>query len=218
MSAASRNRTYWRKFRKGQGFTLLEAIVAAMVTVILFGLFFQFLIPGMKAYALSTVRTEIQQETLRSLQKIVSDLDLAVYPGVSVYSNAGGPVYLGIVRMENVDNEGFQTWEQGLVVYSWEGPGMPFIRKVWMMPTKPSVPSVFSEAQLQGISLDASIQKQVMAQDVEEVTIVKNPGGPPVSPPIEISIKVKRKSPITRPGHEWEYFYCTRKIWLRNQL
>jgi hypothetical protein len=238
MSAASRNnrtRHFTGRPRRRSGFTLLEAVVATALFIILFGLFFEFLLPCLRTYAVSEVRTEIQQEALRSIEKITSDFELAVTAGVSIYTAGSvpetGPVYLGMMQI-NADNpvsadpttdSGDHVWAQSIVVYSWKGKGEPLIRKVWTPATPPTLspspalvsPTHFTESTLVQIANEPLLKGQILARKVVELRLVYKDEANEQKPPYEVTIHVDRDSPVGRV--QPETFTCSRKISLRNQ-
>lgn len=238
MSAASRDNSVSSiavRPRRHPGFTLLEAVVATALFIILFGLFFEFLLPCLKTYAVSEVRTELQQETLRSIERITSDFDLAVTSGVSIYTAGSdpetGPVYLGIMRIDT-DNPvaadaqtdaGDHVWAQSLVVYSWKGKGEPLIRKIWTPSGPPTLspspslggPTTFSRDTLVQIADAPLLKGQILARRVNELSFTYNDDLGRKVPPYTVKIQVDRDSPVGRV--QAETFTCSRIISLRNQ-
>ncbi|MDQ7821354.1 MAG: type II secretion system protein [Candidatus Eremiobacteraeota bacterium] len=208
-----------------RGFTILELLVACAVLVILMSLVIAFLVPGMRISALGAARVEIQQEALRSIQKINTDLDLSVPAGVGLYITGAvpkqGPLYLSVMRLSYVDPQGKQLWEDNLVVYSWKGPGTPLVRKVWTPSSQPALgltfttPSRFLQSQIIQIADEPLLRGQIVARDVAELNMESSSAAPTVSSPVKITIKLSREAATGRKDPE--VFELSRTIGLRNQ-
>lgn len=209
------------------GFTLLEFLVATTMGFVLLGLLFFMIVPGMRTYALGQIRTEIQMEALRVVHSITSDLDLSVASGISLFTIGSdpetGPVYLGIMRISNIESDGTQHWDQSLIVYSWAGNGSPVVRKVWT-PTSPpalgitlTTPARFSRSILSQIANEPFLKGQTLARDVSELRITCSTGGGSyVSPPFTVRIHIVREGATGRTTPE--EFKFVRTIGLRNEL
>jgi len=217
-----------RRHRPMSGFTIIEILVAAFLLTLLLSLIFAFLLPTMKAAALGSARAEIQQEALRALDSMGFDLMSSASSGISLCQPATepekGPLYIGILRVVNVDPQGNNIWEQALVVYYWKGAGSPLVRKVWSPASPPSLAIVISpdrpvrvgETDLSKIALDPGLSGQVLARDVSELLVTNSGMGASVSSPIELGITIARKAATGRSGSE--RFHLTRSVCLRYQL
>jgi hypothetical protein len=212
-------------WRDSAGFSVLEMLIAASVTVIFFGMVFAFLVPCMKIFALGSVRAQIQQEALRAANRVSGDLEQGVFPGVTLSLPSGdpdtGPMYLGVMRLENVDDRGRQILKQNLVVYSWAGVGSPIIRKEWRAGLPPSVTLTFNapagvpDATLLQIANEPALQGQILARDVDKFRIdCQNITTDPV-PPFIITLIISRADNTGRLGKET--FTIRRSVDLRNQ-
>jgi len=211
-----------------RGFTIIEILVAAVLLILLLSLIFAFLMPTMKAAALGSARAEIQQEALRALDALCHDLLRSASSGISLITPATdpekGPMYLGIIRIENVGPRGNNFWAQSLIVYSWKGIGSPLIRKVWTSSSPPSLgiilppncPARFQETTLSKIADEPGLKGQVLARDISELCITSEGMGSSVSSPLDLSITITRKAATGR--NKPEIFQLNRSICLRYQL
>jgi hypothetical protein len=218
----------WRERQGNQrlsGFTILEMLIACAVAVIFFGMVFAFLVPCMRIFALGSVRTQIQQEALRAANTVQMDLEQGVFPGVTLSLPTGdpetGPMYLGIMRLNDVDDRGRQILKQNLVVYSWAGKGFPIIRKEWDASRQPAVgltfdaPAGVPDAALLQIANEPTLQGKILARDVEKFRIdCQNITTDPV-PPFIITIIISREDSTGRLSKE--SFTIKRSVDLRNQ-
>ncbi|GEM_PF-987103 len=216
------------KYGHIRGFTIIELLVAAVLLILLLSLIFAFLTPTMKAAALGSARAEIQQEALRALDALCYDLLRSASSGISLITPATdpekGPLYLGIIRIENVGPLGNSIWAQALIVYSWKGTGSPLIRKVWTSSSLPSLgiilspgtPARFQQATLSQIAEEPGLKGQVLARDVSELRITSAGLGSSVSSPIDLSVTISRKAATGKIKPE--IFQLGRSISLRYQL
>jgi prepilin-type N-terminal cleavage/methylation domain-containing protein len=211
------------------GFTLPEVLVASALLVLLLSLVFMFLIPSIRVSLLCSTRVEIQQEALRSLDRLSGDLLSTVTAAISVSSTGAdperGPVYLGIMPIKSVDFSGHQIYEQKIIVYYWQGEGARLIRKEWTSSSPPSLPLVLdgktpfkvSEADLAKIAGESSLRERILARDVKELRVTSGiPSSPSLSSPITILLKLSRKEATGKKAAE--VFSYSRTITLRNEL
>jgi len=210
------------------GFTIIEILVAALLLTLLLSLIFAFLVPTMKAAALGSARAEMQQEALRSLDAMGCDLMSSASSGISLCAPAAdpekGPLYIGILRVVNVDPQGNNIWERSLTVYCWKGAGSPLIRKVWSPASPPSLavilspdtPSRFEESDLSKIADEPGLNGQVLARDVSALLVTSSGMGASVCSPVELGITITRKAATGRSSPE--RFHLTRSVCLRYRL
>ena len=196
--------------------------------ILLLGLIFAFLVPGMRVSILGFTRAEIQQEALRAINAIARDIEVSASGGISLVSTGSnpeaGPVRIGIVRAAGVDPVGNRQWEDRLIVYSWERSGKPLIRKEWTTPGPPmlaiplsgQVPVRAAASDLSAIADEPGLQAQFLARDVSELSITSPGGLSSVSTPVTLSITIKRQAATGRKDPEMVTF--TRIISLRNQI
>ncbi len=207
------------------GFTLLEVLVATALMLMLFGLVFAFLIPGMRTYALGSVQAEMQQEATMLLRNITNDLDLAVSGGVTVSpvtipTPNNGPVYLAVMKIESINDKGQQKWEDALYVYYWEKSGASVIRKIWTSTSLPSLgktlsaPVHFSDSELTQIINEPTLRTKVVARDVSLFEIAGATGSAWPQPPYTVTVEITRKAATGRS--EPEKFKLCRIFSLRN--
>ena len=209
------------------GLTLFEALVAAALTLLLLHMIVTLLVPTMRYSVKGSVTAEIQQESLRAINKISDDLEMSCAGGVSLSIPASnperGPVYLGIIRLQDTLPDGSKVWEKALIVYSWNGPGRPLIRKVWNESTPPSIsiplsssiPSRYPESVLTSIASEAALQGQILARDVNDFRITCARADD-VSSPIGILMELRRQA--ATGGINIVRFQISKTINMRNQL
>ncbi|MHC9541657.1 MAG: type II secretion system protein J [Vulcanimicrobiota bacterium] len=207
------------------GFSLLEVLVATALMLMLFGLIFAFLIPGMRTYALGSSQAEMQQEATMLLRNIANDLDLAVSAGVTVSPAVlstpnNGPVYLAVMKIESINDKGQQIWKDALYVYYWEKPGAPVIRKQWTSTSLPSLgktlnaPIHFTDSELAQIISEPTLKTKVMARDVINFEVYGATGSTWPQPPYNITVEISRKAATGKQDNE--KFKLNRIFSLRN--
>jgi prepilin-type N-terminal cleavage/methylation domain-containing protein len=126
-----------------RGFSLLELMVAMVLSLVVLGLTIAFLIPTMRASARGSARVEMQQQAVVALGRIASDLERSAPAAVSLNTGAYSailpkssptatpppqktPVVLAVQRLANVNSSGDQMWENQMEIYVWDpGAGNP---------------------------------------------------------------------------------------------
>ncbi|MDQ7826034.1 MAG: hypothetical protein RDV48_24740 [Candidatus Eremiobacteraeota bacterium] len=214
--------------KRGLAFTLAEIIIGSMLLLLLFGLFSSFLTTAMRSSVRGSIRAAIQQEAVTSLNRLCADLRLSAAGGISYYATGsppeGGPVYLGIMRLADIDSQGRQEWEQALVVYSWQGQGAPLFRKEWTPAItlaasfSPAlhIPAKASQATLEEIAGSTAITGQVLSRDVSEFKVTGAMSGGTVSSPLEPLITITRKGATGKSTPE--NFTLSTTISFKNEL
>lgn len=207
-----------------RGATLFEVLVAATLTLLLFSMIISFLIPTMRYSIKGAVTAEIQQEALRAVNRICRDLESSGTAGVSLFSpeSGKGPLYLAVIRLNDILPDGTRAWEESLTVYSWKGPGEPLIQKVWDPSFPPetgstidsSAPSHFSLSDLAAIAEEQSLKGKTLIRDVSYFSITC-PDSETVGSPLKISIRINREA--AAGGKNTVNFGISRTINLRNQ-
>ena len=208
---------------KFNGFTLLELIISAVLLLILLGLVFSFLIPATRASIKGSIRAEIQQEAMRTMNNIISDLTKSSGSAISITATMNdpetGPVAVAMVKIKDILPECQREWEQSLILYYWQGKGQPVYKRILSssecgIPLSANSPAKLSQSSLLSLAGSAGVKGQVLARDVDEFRITTAGFGNVLGSPVKLLIRIKRKA-ASGGGNE-EIFDISRSIKLRN--
>jgi type II secretory pathway pseudopilin PulG len=205
------------------GWTLLEVLIAAGLSFLLLGLIVTFLIPVLRYSGRGALRVELQQQVRVGLQRILEDLQRSTASGVSLLESdgQGGPVALGIVRLEELTAEAEQVWETQVVVYCWQPDTGRLIRKTWppappasLNPgLDPGKPTRLEPAELRLIAEEKNGTEVSVARDIALFEVSHAGSGASLQPPLVLKLVGQATPP---GGTEPERFEETRSVSLRN--
>lgn len=97
-----------------KGFTLFEMLVAFTLTVLLFGLLFQFLIPALKISNRVTVRAETQQQATIALRNMVTEIEETSLLGISFADDSS---IVAIHPVDKVTQNNTRVYADHLILY-----------------------------------------------------------------------------------------------------
>lgn len=207
---------------RGSGFTLLEMVVAGALTLIVFGLFFSVLAPVMHSSGRESVQVELQQLGLIASEKIINDLQASTPGGLTflVPTDDTEPSGVALHRIEDVNSDGLQVWEDHLVVYYWDRDSSRLYRKEWP-PTPPdfsepvltSRATVLDRAELWQVVVTPNGTERVLAAHVTDFVLqpANNPTG--VGQPLQLHLELEAEVPGTE---RLERFELDQQIYIRN--
>lgn len=95
---------------------MLEALVAASLTVLAFGLVHSYIVPMVRLQALGSQRADLQRAASRSLNRVVTDLRGTVAAGLSLVEVQGAEV-LAIHPLEGISVDGSRVFADHHVLY-----------------------------------------------------------------------------------------------------
>ncbi len=166
-----------------RAFTLFEVVVAASLTLILFGMLFSVLAPALHSSGREAVQVELQQIGFLASEKLIKDLERSA-PTALVFqipANPTEPAAVGIQAIRDVSAEGTQLWEDHLVVYSWDRGQGQLIRKVWppfppdlLKPLPTNQPTSLTPAELWQIATTPNGTERVLAGNVVDFGVTPN--------------------------------------------
>lgn len=197
-------------------------IVAGSLTLMVFGLFFSVLSPVMHSSGRESVQVELQQLALISSEKIIVDLQASTPGGLSflVPADDTEPSAVAIHRIEDVNSDGLQEWEDHLVVYYWDRDKSRLYRKEWP-PTPPDFAKpvtttramVLERAELWQVVVTPNGTERALAAHVTDFSLkpADNPTG--VGQPLQLHIEFEAEAPGTE---RLERFELDQQIYIRN--
>ena len=194
--------------RPGQGFTLLEVLVALVLFSLAGLLLVQIFGPTVQVATRSAHRIELHQSAWLAMDRITDDLAAATPGGWSHLSNSQQTV-LSVHRLFQMTPQGTRSWEDTLRVYSWEKtegviysvdwpPGPPNLGVTVPLDTSLSL----STAQLQLFVGADSPRRKILADQVSsfEVSQVNPPG----SQPLKVRIVLESDEPGVQAPQRFE--------------
>lgn len=114
-----------------RAFTLLEAIVAGAMLLLLLALTTRALISALSTARRGEQSASLQNQAAVSLNWLTADLRQTKLPQVTLYSSSDRAA-LGLVRFsDRATSTGMLVWEQNLVAYSWHRPTGRLTRRLW---------------------------------------------------------------------------------------
>lgn len=118
-----------------KGFSLLEALIASALLLLLMALMLQIVIPISKGSVRGSQQVELQQVAVLAVERLRHDLEAAPPAGIT----AGANDRYSFHRLVDVAADGSQIMATDLVVVWWERAERRLLRKVW-----PPAPPVLS--------------------------------------------------------------------------
>lgn len=116
------------------GFTLIELLVGFVLLGLLSMMFVWFIVPVMRMVQLGTTRVDIQQMAVLACNRIAADLQRSAPSGVSLHSKVAAdpgsePVVVGIVPIDDVDEEGRRVWDTEVIAFFWRRESKKLFRR-----------------------------------------------------------------------------------------
>jgi type II secretory pathway pseudopilin PulG len=141
----------WR-ISRADGFTLLEVLLAAAASLILFSMLAYTLVPVMSMSARNGVQVDLQQEAMVLLGRLDFDLSQTTAGGVTLGPPDNGSSHaVAINRFVSFGSSGTLDFDNKLIVYGWDAASGVCTRKSWppqpplaavtFMPTSPAAVS-----------------------------------------------------------------------------
>ena len=196
-----------------KGFTLVEMLVAFTLTVLLFGLLFQFLVPALKISSRTTVRAETQQQATLALRTMTSEIEETSLLGVSFSEDSS---VLAVHPVEKVTQNNQRTYADHVVVYLYDQENGQIWRHTWKKSADD--PSIESPRRLSDEEL-ASVQSHLqpggrrLVKDVAEFEFGHSGVGNLIQLPFQARIKMREQA--QSGSREFELI---RTVSLRNQI
>lgn len=198
--------------RRRSAFTLIEVIVGFTLTVLLFSLFFQFLIPALKISTRTTERAETEQQAVIALRNMIKEIETTSLFGVSFRSD-GSLVAVHPVTMVTQNND--RVYADHLVVYKFEKDHNQIVRYTWKDKDDPSIdsPRKLSSKELDDIEAHFQPDSRVLVRGVEEFEFTHSGVGDLIKQPFKVRLKMGHQT-----GDGSREFELVRAISMRNQI
>ncbi|MEW6281481.1 MAG: hypothetical protein AB1758_22920, partial [Candidatus Eremiobacterota bacterium] len=158
-----------------RGFSLAEALVACVLTLLILTLIFQVVIPMARGTVRGSQQIELQQVAGLAMNRLSEDLQSAPPSGVTLVpaGQPTEPVILAMHGLEGIDATGSQVYSDHLVVYWWRQSDGRLWRKTWP-PGQPSgrypaTDEVFEPTadELRALVADRNTTERVQASQVK---------------------------------------------------
>lgn len=200
-----------------KGFTLMEALVACALVLMIGALILQVVIPMARGTVRGTQQVELQQVGALALRRLCEDVQTSATAGIVLFPPAGeDPLMLSIHPLRGLDSIGDQVWADQLIVYWWKPGENKLWRTTWPhggvgpggrtpATDEPFRPTL---AELRDIVALDNPWRRVEASQVKDFKLDFK-----VSP-CSISLTVEAPAPDSRPP---ESFVLTRRVSLRNE-
>ncbi|MBI3928911.1 MAG: type II secretion system protein [Armatimonadetes bacterium] len=205
--------------RGKRGFTLLEVLVVAFLSVLGMVILVSVLVPTFRVAARGNQSVELQQMGAVAVQKLMADLDRTPVTGLVLPDQDSPRPSLALHRLSGVTAQGERQWDDRLVLYVWERQSGRLLRKEW-----PPEPPALS------IAIDPSRPLQPSGQEVDRIAGSSNSTERPLalhvtsfelssSSASELTLPLVLKLVLEQPlgGGESASLELTRKIYLRNE-
>lgn len=201
-----------------RGFTLLEVLVAAVLTLLVMGVAFGYLVPAWRASARIQTRVELQQSAVVALDRLTAELKTSAPGGVTL--SDGVPRILAINPVEKVQGNGLVVWKSSYILYVFEGdrleriewpPGGPAASPSQQLPTRAKR---LPRSQLVAIASAGDVARRQVAGDVVDFSWT-HPGSPDVfTQPLTFRLELSR---ATSAQPQAERVVLQRSVHLVNQ-
>lgn len=153
----------WQHYRnKYRAMTLVETLVAAGLSLLLFVWAVRWLLPMMGLQARGLERAELQHQTNRALSLLRHDLAVSNPAGIRAVMRADQAV-VAIQPLGPVAADGSLTWTPGLVFFRYDQDLQQVSRLQWQAPAGASLrrPLALSDDQLLSLSNQARLDRVV---------------------------------------------------------
>lgn len=204
-----------------RGATVLELLIALTIVVVVSALVALLLQSTSRAALRTTMRTEMQQQALVAIQRLLTDLRRSCCAGVSIRSGAN-PVALAICPMSQeglragsqtgVLNNGSLLWSDFYQIYSYDAGARTLNYREWP-PGNPSAtadeldvtkPRRLSSGRLAEVLNNPPARQLILMTGVTAFEIAYPPGGSDILmvQPVSIKVVLQRKGNTGRPDPE----------------
>lgn len=194
------------------GTTLVELMVGFTLTVLLFGLMFQFLIPALKISARTTERAETQQQAVLALRNLVREIETTSVLGVSLSADRSTVV---IHPVATVTQHNDRVYADRLVVYRFESEKNQILRYEWKGEDDPPIdtPRKLSIEEMAELETRFVGEGRVLVKGVESFAFSHSGTGELLAQPFTAHLRMQK-----RPGDGSREFEMIQAISLRNQI
>ncbi|MCA9791547.1 MAG: prepilin-type N-terminal cleavage/methylation domain-containing protein [Candidatus Eremiobacteraeota bacterium] len=147
-----------------RGMTLVETLVAASLSLLLFFWSVRWLMPMMSLQARGLERAELQHQTTRALSLLRSDLLTSNPAGIRAVQSTQ-EVVVAIQPLGPVSADGNLSWSPTMVLYCYDPAQQTILRRHWQAPADTSLrkPIQMSDDQLIGLVSQARLERVVAA-------------------------------------------------------
>lgn len=201
--------------RADRGFTLIEALIASTLMLLLFGVVASAFGPTLRATARSLTQAELQQEVDTALRFVEADVKRTVGGGIGLLPAEADkpqqPVALGLVRLEGVASDGRQVWETQAVVYVWDRGSGRLLRRLYPpqppagldVPFSPGHPVQLATDALLRIASERGDAVRVLASGVRRFEVGHGGKGTAIEPPLTLTLELARTPPGAQDAEIW---------------
>lgn len=192
--------------------------MAASLGLMALGLGFSYLVPSLRASARSSVRVEMEQQSLVAIGRLVQDFANTNVGGVSL-----APRVLALQPLQGVRDDGVQVWRRQIVVYTVDGTDL--VR--FLYPPDPDAPGPLdlglrnvrpqrlSASVLASVAEADGVRRERLATGVKALQVRHGGGEYGISQPLTVTLKLEREAATGRT--EPERWSLSRTMFLRSQ-
>ncbi|MBI3924749.1 MAG: type II secretion system protein [Armatimonadetes bacterium] len=175
------------RFADSRGFTLPEVLVAAVLTVLFFGMVFAVLIPGARSYVRGAVRADLSQQAALALKALTEDLEATAPALVGVTAQDRFPVILSMTRLAGVESSGERVWEDRVVLYCWDREKARLLRREVEASLDPRRPRRLTDIEAAALAAGSAREERIMARDLDLFEVAPADPGP-----VEVRLRLQR--------------------------
>lgn len=177
--------------RSKQAFTLMEMIVAAVIFLVIVGLFFFLLVPTLRNTGSRSARAELGQAAAVTMNRLGAALKSTVPGAIKAYPDTG----FALTPMSDLSPDGRQQFAANLTVVVFDKPQRVLAIGQWAPATSPD-PNVWIQAP-PDLTVALTNRKQLTA-NVDEFAISCTPEGA-VTSPVNLRMVLTKKDTTGDP-------------------
>lgn len=176
--------------------------MAAVLTLLIFYVFFNLLVPASQGSARASWQIEAQETSASVLNWLAQDVAVTAPSGMSLAPPPSSPdVVIGLHPVAALATDGSQLWATQAIVYHWDPTSQQVMRKLWP-PTPPvlsppltnAAPYQFTAATLLSIASQANGTERILGGEISAFSV--QAGGSQTSGwimPIHVSLTLQRQ-------------------------
>ena len=202
---------------KAKGFTILEVLIAAGLSLLLVGLFLGILGPTLRATGRNSARIALQQSALLALNRVSKEVQASCVSGLGILP--GDPTVLSIHRIADVVNTSpaSRAFDSQLIVYSYVPSSHQIRRRLWPEPglgettldgllepptanqaLRPEARSLLYFAQHPGP------REGILVGQVRRFSVTSRSNAPEVTPPLVLTLELEGALPGSAQPYRFE--------------
>ena len=155
--------------RRGHGYTLIEVLVMASVSLVVLGLLASVFLTALRRSQDGRIRVDLQQSAVFSLSRWEKDIERASYESVAV--QPGAPYLVGVTGATGVAGNGTVAWEPTLARWTFNAEARTLSRAICLRPE--SLGYAPTPTALAGLVIKPGEEERGMCEDVDDFALNK---------------------------------------------